>query len=635
MDRERLDGWCERGIIALVLAILVFGPLATGAVRTLEFLVLQGLTAGVVLLWTVRLWLKPRPQFLMPPLGWPVLAFAGYAVVRYFMADIEYIARLELIRVLVYAFLFFAVINNLHRQETVNLVSYTLVFLAMGIAFYAGYQFFTGDSRVWHFENPAYSGRGTGTYINANHLAGFLEMVLPLAIAYTIAGRVKPVLRILIGYSAIVILAGIGISLSRGGWLATALTLVLFFVLLLFHRGYRLAAMAALALLLVGGGLAAPKSLKVQQRAKAALRDAGEQEYSRYLLWRPALKLWGENKWLGIGPGHFDYRFRAVRPQEIQLRPDRAHNDFLNTLVDWGLVGFVLVAGAVVMLFLGIRKSWRHVGGKAADLGSRRSNRFAFMLGGSFGLLALFFHSMVDFNMHIPANAILAVTLIALVSSNLRFATERFWFNARRPVVVGVTVLLLAGLATLTLCGIRRAREYAALERAARQPSYSTEKAGDLEMAFAAEPKNFETAYEIGECYRVQSWEGADNYADLARRAMVWFKRAGELNPYDGYSLLRYGMCLDWLGEHENAWPYFSRAEELDPNGYYTVAHVGWHFVQIGNYAAARPWFERSLRLHWKNNPIARNYLELCNRRLLEAAGEDELTRALRSQPVE
>src|SRR6185369_13701288 len=115
MDREKLDGWCERGIIALVLAILVFGPLATGAVRTLEFLILQGLTVGALSLWLVRLWLSPRPQFLMPPFGWAVLAFVAYAIGRYCLADIEYVARLELIRILAYAAIFFIVINNLHR----------------------------------------------------------------------------------------------------------------------------------------------------------------------------------------------------------------------------------------------------------------------------------------------------------------------------------------------------------------------------------------------------------------------------------------------------------------------------------------------------------------------------------------
>jgi len=50
MNRETLDRWCERGILALVLVILVLGPLATGAVRPREFLIIQGLTLGVLVL---------------------------------------------------------------------------------------------------------------------------------------------------------------------------------------------------------------------------------------------------------------------------------------------------------------------------------------------------------------------------------------------------------------------------------------------------------------------------------------------------------------------------------------------------------------------------------------------------------
>jgi O-antigen ligase len=622
MDRERLDGWCERAIIALVLAILCFAPLATGAVRALEFLVVQYLTVVAAVLWGIRLWLKPRPQFLTPPFAWGVLAFTAYAVVRYFTADIEYVARLELSRVIVYAVLFFLIVNNLHRQETVNLVGYTLLFLAMGIAFYAGYQFFTGDNRVWHFRG-AYTGRGTGTYINPNHLAGFLEVLLPLGLAYTIAGRMKPVLRILLGYSTCVITVGLAVSLSRGAWVATALALFLFFGILLFHRGYRLTALLAL-IVMVGGAVAVlPKAEVLRQRAVRGLEEMRGSEYSRYRLWGPALDLWRENTWAGIGPGHFDYRFRSVRPQEIQLRPDRAHNDFLNTLVDWGVIGLGLVLGALGVLAVGILRAWRRVGGVAADLGHRRSNRFAFVLGASTGLVALFIHSAVDFNMHVPANAMIAVTLMALLAAHLRFATERWWSNAPGGAVVLISVMLGGVALFLAGAGGRRAAEYVWLTRAEALPNFSSAQADALKSAFAAEPKNFETAYQIGECYRTQSWEGGENYVELACQALVWFDRASKLNPYDAGSALSQGMCLDWIGRKDEAGPFFNRAEELDPNGYFTVAHVGWHYVQLENYAAARPWFERSLQLQWKNNPIARTYLDICNRRLLEAASGD------------
>ena len=81
MNRKIADQWCERGILFLTLAILVFGPLATGAVRMLEFLVIQGLTVGVLVLWIARLWLQRRWEFLWPPICWAVLAFTLSALV--------------------------------------------------------------------------------------------------------------------------------------------------------------------------------------------------------------------------------------------------------------------------------------------------------------------------------------------------------------------------------------------------------------------------------------------------------------------------------------------------------------------------------------------------------------------------
>jgi tetratricopeptide (TPR) repeat protein len=200
------------------------------------------------------------------------------------------------------------------------------------------------------------------------------------------------------------------------------------------------------------------------------------------------------------------------------------------------------------------------------------------------------------------------------------------------PVKLVTTVLLLACVVALAYAGQRRASEYAAGLVAVKQSEYSNARINALKKAFAAEPQNFETAFQIGECYRVQSWEGGDDYAELATQAIGWFARASKLNPHDGYSVLWQALCLDWVGRYEEAAPLISRAEELDPNGYYTVAHIGWHYVQAGQYAAARAYFERSIRLQSDNNPIAWNYLEICNRRLLEAATMDDLTRALRSQ---
>ena len=619
MEREVLDRWCERGILVLVLGILVFGPLATGAVRTLEFLVVQGLTLAVMLLWALRFWVKPRPRLFWPPICWVAVVFVGYAIARYLTADIEYMARQELIRILIYGFLFFAILNNLHRQETTQIITLTLLFLGMAISGYAIYQFLTNSDHVWHFISP-YKGRGSGTYISPNHLAGFLEMLLPLGLAYTVVGRVKVVTRVLIGYAALVIVAGIGVTGSRGSWIASVLALIVFFGLLATHRNYRMPALVLVAVVVSGCAFFVARTDFFQQRFRALYAQATGETDVRYELWGATVRMWQDHFWWGVGPGHFDYRFRSYRPAGVQLRPDRAHNEYLNTLADWGSAGALAVAAAILLLYWGVMKTWRFVRIPENVLKVRPSNRFAFVLGASLGLLALLFHSVVDFNMHIPANAILAVSLMALLSGHLRFATERFWVSVRLGGRLLATLVLLTGLVFLSYQGWRRAHEYAWLERAAKAPIYSRAQITALEQAFAAEPGNFETTHAIGEAWRIQSWEGNDDCVELAQKAMQWYERGAKLNPYDPYNYLRHGMCLDWTGHSGESGQYFDRADQMDPNGYFTAANIGWHYVQLGNYAAAKPWFERSRHLQWKDNRMADSYLEIVRRKMLEAA---------------
>src|SRR5664279_1566905 len=286
MNRETWDRWCERGILGLVLAILVFGPLAIGATRALPFLIIQGLTLGVMLLWGARFWLNSRPQLLWPPICWAVIAFTGYAIVRYLNADIEYLARQELIRVLVYACLFLAILNNLHRQESTQIVSGTLIFLAMAISGYAIFQLLTHSHRVWYFEVRHDFG-ASGTYISRNHLGGFLEMLLPLGLAYTLTSRLKPVTKVFLGYASLVILAGIAVTISRGTYASTAVALLLFFCVLLFHRTYRLPPLVLLVVVVGAGAYYLPRSFAIQARLKPMFTGTGRLEDDvRILLWK-------------------------------------------------------------------------------------------------------------------------------------------------------------------------------------------------------------------------------------------------------------------------------------------------------------------------------------------------------------
>ncbi|HEX9048177.1 MAG TPA: O-antigen ligase family protein [Verrucomicrobiae bacterium] len=625
-NRRNLDWWCERGILTLVLGLLVFAPLAFGAVYVWSFLVVQALVIGIALLWLVRLWGGYKPKLLWPPLAWAAVAFVIYAVIRYFTNDIEYVARQELIRVLLYVFLFLAVVTHLYSQDETEAVVYTLTLVAALAASYALAQWAHHSNYVWNLKSP-YPARASGTYINPDHFAGFLELVLPLPLAFLLAGRVSVITRVLLTYAVLAIMGGLAVTFSRGGWLAAGAGLCLLLGCLMCHRNHRLRAGLVLVMLLLAGsiftGFYLSKSVGYMRRvdkpdqAGPAVMDTR----SRLQMWDSAVRMWRDHPLWGVGPGNFDYRFRQYRPEAFQARPQHAHNDYLELLADWGLAGAVIVFTGIGVFVFTIFRTWPHVRREENDFGSGMSSRYAFFLGGISGLFALMVHSLVDFNLHIPANVLAAVTVLGLVCSNVRFATKRYWVRARLPQQLIVTGAVTVIVVYFGYQGWHRAGEMVWTARAEHLPNYSTEQAAALEKALACEPKNFETAYNIGECFRVQSQDGGDNYRELATKALDFYALGIRNNPHDGDGQLRSGMCLDWLGRYAEAEPFYMAAEARDPNGNFVVANIGLHYVHIGDYPAARQWFLRANNLANWHNEIAKNYaIDICESKLQDRA---------------
>src|SRR5262245_9594663 len=127
MDRERLDDRLEKGILGLITLILIAGPLLFGSVRVRDELILTGLTIAALGLWLVRFWIRSDYRILWPPFAWAVLAFVAYAIWRYATAEVEYVARLDLNRVILYTAIFFLILDNLNRQEWTQFLVFVLI----------------------------------------------------------------------------------------------------------------------------------------------------------------------------------------------------------------------------------------------------------------------------------------------------------------------------------------------------------------------------------------------------------------------------------------------------------------------------------------------------------------------------
>ncbi|HEX3718538.1 MAG TPA: O-antigen ligase family protein [Verrucomicrobiae bacterium] len=598
LAQGRLEAFCQRAILACILFILVWAPLALGSTGPAAFLVIQGVTALAVALWAVRWWVQRPFRLCWPPVCWAVLVFLLYALLRCQLVDISYIGRDQLMHVVVYVALFFVTLNNLNRKDSANIVAMTMVIVGFCLAFFAVVQFVKGTANIWGTAKPGqYLARGSGTFINPNSFAAYLEMIVPLALAYTVMGRFSATIKVVLAYAVLAMLAGIVVSLSRGGILAMIATLVLFCLILLAQKDFWLPALITLSVLLIVGFIFAGQFDSLQRRFAQAFESEKVNTNSRDYYWQAAEKLYARNVIWGIGPGHFGVQFPSVRPPEVQNRPDLVHNDYLNTLCEWGAVGMGIVAAFCGLLAWVAIQAWFSVRKSAGDLSSKRSDRKAFILGASIGLIAIMLHCIVDFNMQIPADAITAILLMALIAAQARFVSERYWKNPGFVGKIILTVLAGGAVSYFAAQGVRKGRETFWLRRAETENVPWQQTVLFLKNAHEIDPSNEETDYLLGEELRVISKDANPGYEDEAKEAIQWFAKGMKIDPYDARLPLRIGMSLDWIGHAKGASPYFALAERSDTNNYYIALEMGRHYVSLGEYDKAKEWVERSLHI--------------------------------------
>lgn len=593
--------------MGLVLGVLVFAPLAFGSVDPWAQATIHWMVTVALGLWVVRLAVERRPKLLLPPAFWAALLFVGYAVFRYFTADVEYVARQEVLRIGVYFAVFTLVIMNLHGQSAVRAIVFTLIAMATIESVYGIYQWAAKSYTVFGLARPAgYLGRGSGTYVNPNHMAGFVAMILPLALSVAFMSREPHWVRILCGYLGGVMFLGVVSTLSKGGFVAMLASTALLGGVLVARRRtwWSLAAGGAVLLAVFLGYRAMPE--KLRQRFAEMEKYVGKApKDTRELIWDAGLAVWKENVWLGAGPNHFDVKYRKYRDVWLQTRPERMHSDPLQILVDYGWIG----AGLVVV-FLGtvgwsIWRCWPFLsrGGGISD--NSNSTRLATVAGGGIGLLALAIHGVVEFHLAIPANALVVATLLGVVVLHIRFATEGFWLSLG-PVGRGAALLLATGsVIVLGWQGTGKAVEAWQLERAADQPGENAEKEIRLRRAAEAEPNNPETWLRLGENLRYRSFDGGDDFEALALAGIDAFRQVVVLNPYDPYGYARQAMCLAWIGRHDEATPLMVKASELDPSGKHVMAVRGWQQFQAGNLQEASVWISKAIRTPHKPDPLA------------------------------
>lgn len=385
---------------ATLMVVLMAAPLAFGAVEPWAW---SGLAAGaflILLLWAGASAKSRQLSVSGTPLYLPLLLLLLLMVFQCFgHATFDPIgARESVVKFLLFTTLFF-LSRELYRGESASSWSQmglAVVIYAFALALFATVQFFSSPGLLYWKRRPLWGGTVFGPYVNHNHYAGLMEILIPVGLGYILSARQSKARPILV-FAILVAIASVLLSGSRGGMIALVTELILFSVLVLRKEpeakparvflvgALTLAAIAVLLFVWLDPGDVTKRLEQTASSPKMSIADRERYAFDTFRIIR-------DYPILGVGAGSFESAYPAYQSFSSDLVVNHVHNDYLEALAETGIVGFVLVLCAIG-LFL------RQV----FFLSLHRSNWIG--IGAAVGCCGLLIHSFSDFNLHIPANA--------------------------------------------------------------------------------------------------------------------------------------------------------------------------------------------------------------------------------------
>jgi O-antigen ligase len=345
--------------------------------------------------------------------------------------------RLELFRILSYAAIFFVIVNHYRTKDQVNSLVKTIVFMGCFLVVFSLIQKATWNGRIfWIYpvDEAFRSKRIWGSYLNYDHFAGYMEMVIPMAMGLLLyrtpsvatLPQVPLSLKIarfmtsenLARYAILFLLvlvmaAALFATFSRGGILAFVFS-SLFFAWITYRRRSLKQKTGLLALL--AAVIFAAVVLASWDRLEERFADLEEDHVGRLGIWTDSIGIFHDFPVWGTGLGTFKNAYMRYQTSRSRLLFEHAHNDYVEMLTDTGAVGFLAGAGMVLVFFLSVFRRWRI---KHAMFGK------CIGAGGLSSCVAIGLHSFTDFNLHIPANAFLLAVISAVTYAAIFNVTEK------------------------------------------------------------------------------------------------------------------------------------------------------------------------------------------------------------------
>jgi O-antigen ligase len=502
------------------------------------------------------------------------LAFFGYILIRAILSPVDYVARADIYSVLgcLVVYLFVAcVLTEAKRRVWLIFLLLAIAVVHVGIG---AIQFRDGNNfmLVPFLQRFDYGRRASGLYISPNHLAGFLEVIGVFGLSIGFWGRWPTWTKLLVLYITAICYVGVLLTASRGGYISSAVSLLVFFLftlLVLRRAGKQLftkfggIAIFAAILIFITASFFTDKMLFLNDRARASIEEAND---LRIDLWKAALQQWKLQPLTGTGSGTYLFYGRQFRSERTDRDPIEVHNDYLHLLAEYGLVG---AAGFILFFGAHLHEGWknfRRLGPKRVAVSTRlASNILALQIGGLSALAAYTVHSALDFNLHIPANALLLAFVFGIIA-NSGIQRENDTYSSAIPWRV---ILFLIGVVlAIQVWRLLPAEYFAERARVAIRDNQPTTSAAFAVRALNSEQNNPNIYYALGQAGVLEgnAAENPEQRAFFFQVAVVAFEKGWALAPRDEVFPLALASIYDGLHRFAEAEWMYSRCIPLDPN---------------------------------------------------------------------
>jgi O-antigen ligase len=383
-----------------ICCLLAFAVFAFGATEEWSQAVLEIGAAFLLVFWAIEQYRREAEQVVIPPEFLPLFAFALVVLVQLafrFTAS-RYYTRIELQLLIAYLIVIFLMAQAFQRRGHWRGFVWFLMSLGFSVSILGILQSLTFNGKLYWFRVLRFGGLPFGPYANRNHFAGFAEMIIPVALVALVLGRVRRERIFLVALFAIVPIVALVLSASRGGIISFTIQMIILFLLLLVRRAPGRHVMFGGIVVLTA--VLAVSWIGVQQVLSrfAGIQNLEVSAGKRTAMQRDTFRLFLDHPILGTGLG----TLQTVYPPYDSLYDakvvNHAHNDYLEALAETGFVGGFCCLWFIVVL---LRKGLEGM----ATLGSSFAS--ALNLSGLVACCGILVHSLVDFNLHIPANALL------------------------------------------------------------------------------------------------------------------------------------------------------------------------------------------------------------------------------------